>query len=155
MASVLEKNKDTVRRFLQQGIAGTNHGPVLAETATEAITIHFPAPTSLKGEGSEGGDGTLRGRGLLLQMIEDSHDGGIYEADTTQIEILHMVAEGDLVAVRFVLRATTTLRKESYENHYHHLFRLRDGKVDEIWEYIDTLYSSRKLWDSIQKKPVT
>jgi ketosteroid isomerase-like protein len=152
-----EKNKETIRTFLISGIAGkaSDYKAVIGACVAPDIKVHFPAPTSLKGEGSEGGDGTLRGLDLLVDMVADSHDGGIYLSGTTRIEILHMIAEGDFVAVRFMLRATTTLRHEQYENHYHHLFHLRDGKIDEIWEYVDTLYSSRMLWEVLEKKKRT
>lgn len=65
--------------------------------------------------------------------------GGIYEAfpEGIAFDILHMTAEDDRVAVE----ATSRGKHVSgllYENEYHFLFHLRDGKVLALKEYMDT-----------------
>ena len=72
---------------------------------------------------------------------------GLYDASTPmQIEIERMVAVGDRVCVELVLEARTA-RGEDYRNHYHFAFRLRDGRICAVREYVDTLYAQRKLFD--------
>ena len=65
--------------------------------------------------------------------------GAIYEAfpEGIAFDILHLTAEGDRVAVE----ATSSGMHVSgrlYENEYHFLFQLRDGKVLSLREYMDT-----------------
>jgi ketosteroid isomerase-like protein len=157
MASSTDQNKQVVRHFLEDGIAAGAYQKVLTDTVTDTVTVHLPEPTSrIRGgslsaiPGEEQGERWLRGRSLLIRLVEEHHDGGLYLRGTTKIEIQHMVAEGEYVAARFILRAITALRKEAYENYYHYLFRLREGKVDEIWEYVDTLYSRRKFVETAE-----
>jgi ketosteroid isomerase-like protein len=64
---------------------------------------------------------------------------GIYDAfpQGLSFEVLGMVAEGDKVAVEAEsdgLHASGV----NYHNHYHFLFTLRDGKVVQLKEYMDT-----------------
>lgn len=65
--------------------------------------------------------------------------GGIYEAfpEGITFNILQMTAEDNRVAVE----ATSTGKHISgavYENEYHFLFMLKDGKLLELKEYMDT-----------------
>jgi ketosteroid isomerase-like protein len=145
VTSSTERNKDAVRRYLLEGIAGADHKTPISDTTTEGVKTHFPAPSFLKERWAEATEGFMRGRAALIAAIEESHEGGNYISGTTRIEVEGMVAEGDWVAVRFTIAALTSPRKEKYKNYYHHLFRMREGKIDEIWQYVDTLYSSRML----------
>ena len=47
-------------------------------------------------------------------------------------------------AVPLHLRAITG-RGEPYENDYVFIFRIRDGRIAEVWENLDTLYLHTKL----------
>jgi ketosteroid isomerase-like protein len=65
--------------------------------------------------------------------------GGIYEAfpEGIAFDILHMTAEDDRVAVEATSRGMH-VSGLLYENEYHFLFHLRDGKVLALKEYMDT-----------------
>jgi ketosteroid isomerase-like protein len=93
---------------------------VLRSVYHEDVVRWSPRP------GGPGRDGKvpLRGRENLLAEVE------------------RMVAEDDLVAVQYVMRATTK-RGEPYENYYHFLLRFEDDQIIEKWEYIDTLYAQQ------------
>ncbi|MEZ4330594.1 MAG: nuclear transport factor 2 family protein [Myxococcota bacterium] len=72
---------------------------------------------------------------------------GLY--DTTQpmqIERTASLAGDERVYVEMTIRATTR-RGEPYENHYVMAFDLRDGRIVEVREYVDSLYAQRKLFD--------
>ena len=64
---------------------------------------------------------------------------GIYQAfpEGLSFKIVGMVAEGDKVAVEAESDGAHA-SGVNYHNHYHFLFTLRDGKVVQMKEYMDT-----------------
>jgi len=67
-----------------------------------------------------------------------SLDGGL------RMDVVDMIAEGDRVAAEVRSHAVTRSGK-LYENSYHMLFRLRDGKVVEVKEYTDLMHAAEIL----------
>jgi len=65
--------------------------------------------------------------------------GGIYDAfpEGISFTIANMTAEGDRVAVEATSRGQH-VSGQLYENEYHFLFELKDGKVVALKEYMDT-----------------
>lgn len=49
-------------------------------------------------------------------------------------------AEGDRVALEATSSAVNAANGRRYDNRYHHLFVLRDGRIAELREYQDTLH---------------
>ena len=73
--------------------------------------------------------------GDLLRGVVD-----VYETGALQIVPKRMISEGDVVAVE----AESYARLKNggvYNNHYHFLFVLQDGKVKEVREYMDTQHT--------------
>ena len=66
--------------------------------------------------------------------------GGLFRhmKDGLQMTVIGMVAEGDKVAAEIRSHADL-IDGRSYENQYHMLFTLRQGKIVEVKEYADTL----------------
>jgi ketosteroid isomerase-like protein len=66
--------------------------------------------------------------------------GGLFRhmKDGLQMTVIGMVAEGDKVAAEIRSHADLTDGR-IYENQYHMLFTLRQGKIVEVKEYADTL----------------
>ena len=58
--------------------------------------------------------------------------------DGLEMSVMGMVAEGDKVAVELHSHAEL-MDGRVYENQYHMLFALRQGKIVEVREYVDTL----------------
>lgn len=58
--------------------------------------------------------------------------------DGLEMRVIGMVAEDDKVAAEIRSHAELTDGRV-YENQYHMLFTLRDGKIAEVKEYADTL----------------
>jgi ketosteroid isomerase-like protein len=74
---------------------------------------------------------------------------GLY--DTTrpmQIERTAGLAGEELVYVEMTIRATTG-QGEPYENHYVMVFQIRDGRIAEVREHVDSLYAQRLLFDPV------
>lgn len=67
---------------------------------------------------------------------------GLYSAleGGLEMNVIAMIAEGDLVAAEIRSHGVAKSGKV-YENEYHFLFRLRDGKVAEVKEYGDMMHA--------------
>jgi ketosteroid isomerase-like protein len=123
-------NKQLVVSYLrarQQGDLDTYAGYM-----TDDI-VRYPPRPSLR-------DRVFRGKAEVVAGVRID----LFEPGTLAMEVERVVAEGELVAVQFVLRGTTT-RHQDFETYQHFLFECRDGKVAAEWEYLDTLYASRML----------
>ncbi|WP_340314914.1 nuclear transport factor 2 family protein [Rhizorhabdus argentea] len=62
-----------------------------------------------------------------------------------RLEIVGMVAEDDCVAMEAKGHGATPAALP-YNNLYHFLFKIRDGKISEVKEYMDTLYAKTILF---------
>jgi hypothetical protein len=61
-----------------------------------------------------------------------------------RFSIVEMTAEGDRVAIEATSTGTTALDRE-YKQQYHFLMRVRDGKIVEWKEYMDTEHARKVL----------
>ena len=61
-------------------------------------------------------------------------DGGL------EMQVLSMIAEGEYVAAEVRSHATTK-RGAVYENDYHFLFRIVEGKIAQVKEYTDLMHA--------------
>ena len=64
---------------------------------------------------------------------------GIYEPGSMDIQQQRVVADESSVVVQFTLVARLA-RGTYYRNDYIMLFSISDGKIDGVWEYLDSLY---------------
>jgi len=64
-----------------------------------------------------------------------------YEPGSVSLEITGMIAEGDRVALEWTSRARTA-EGRPYENGCIGVFTIRDGRIQHVREYMDTLYAS-------------
>jgi hypothetical protein len=84
--------------------------------------------------------GTWTGREAIMNdflAVAMSH----YEPGTVEIEITAMIAERDQVTLQWTSRARTRDGR-TYENGCIGLFTVRDGQIQSVREYMDTLYAS-------------
>jgi ketosteroid isomerase-like protein len=65
--------------------------------------------------------------------------GEFYSPIGVEVEVHDELEQRDLSAVRFTYRATEASTRERYENEYSVHVRVRDGKIVEIREFLDTL----------------
>ncbi|MGA8114594.1 MAG: nuclear transport factor 2 family protein [Actinocatenispora sp.] len=82
------------------------------------------------------------------QIIDGFLAGMMERLDPTvpvQVEPGAIIADGELAVAQWTSRARTR-DGQQYENDYSVLFRVRDSKIVEVFEYLDTLYAHRVLF---------
>ena len=88
-----------------------------------------------------------RHEGLDAVMALMGSGLGLYDLDRPmQIERTAALAGDALVYVEMTIRATTKAG-EPYENHYVMAFQIREDRIAEVREYVDSLYAQRLLFD--------
>jgi ketosteroid isomerase-like protein len=128
--SQISDSKTVLRRYVAALQAGdeTSVRKAFAEDATwtlEAGTL----PIS----------GTWEGRDAI---IDDFLATALayYEPGSISLEVTAMIAEGDRVALQWTSRARTR-DGDPYENGCLGIFTVRDGRIQAVREYMDTLYA--------------
>ena len=102
-----------------------------AEYLTDDAAWHLP--TSIGSRRPGGAD--LRGDAARAIFLEAT---GVYEPGGS-MDILHLMAEGDLVSMHCTLHARTRSGND-YDGSYHMLFRIEGERIAEVWEFLDTAY---------------
>ena len=121
--SQVEENKNTVTAFVQAMSRGDMDA--ILDAYAEDGGVWTMGNTLISGQYNK-------------QQIRGFADG-IFEAfpEGLQFTILGMTAEGDRVAVEAESMGIH-VSGATYNNFYHFLFTLRDGKVTSLKEYLDT-----------------
>ena len=122
-----DDNKDLIRRFMAAFSAGDVTG-VLAMMDDEA-TWWVAGTMPISGTYSK------EAFAKLLANIGDAVTGPILLTPKA------FTAEGDRVAVETESLAHTK-NGRTYNNFYHFLFEIRDGKILRIKEYLDTMHTN-------------
>lgn len=130
----VEENKQVVRRYYEAVSSGRRDeaSALLADNATWWIAgkpEHFP----LAGLRS-----VQEHRELLRERLAPALPDGV------EVAITGMTAEGDRVAVEMENRARTADGR-IYNNQFHMLFVVRDGKIHAVREYLDTQHAADLL----------
>jgi ketosteroid isomerase-like protein len=126
-AAMSEKNKEIVREFMKRFSAGDMKTALdmMADTATWWIAGSFPlSGTKSKAEFA-----------ALLEELSGALPEGI------RLTPKAFTAEGDRVAVETESFAPHSNGK-IYQNQYHFLFEIRDGKIQAVREYLDTMHTN-------------
>ena len=123
----IEDNKQTVREYLAhfKNAAVTDLLDAMSEDATWWI---LGKPHLFPGAGNKSKADMERIWGSLFGQMKDG----------LEMTVIGIVAEGDKVAAEIRSHADLTDGRV-YENQYHMLFTLRQGKIVEVKEYADTL----------------
>jgi ketosteroid isomerase-like protein len=130
-----EASKELVRRYF----AAVNAGDIATIESLFADEVTFWVPPSLP-DGVE-----FRGKDAVMRLFTESV--GLYDADAgITVELKELTAEEDRVAAELVIRGKAAAGGGDYENWYHFLFRIRDGKITAIREHLDSLYAFRTLF---------
>ena len=84
--------------------------------------------------------GTWRGRDAIIdEFLAEAMTH--YEPGSVSLEITGIVAERDRVVLQWTTRARTR-NGRPYENGCIGVFTIREGRIQEVREYMDTLYAS-------------
>jgi ketosteroid isomerase-like protein len=126
----IEENKKVVAGFFEAMNSGNGAAVMnaLADSATWWVAGNFP----LSGTKTKAQFGELVG-GLGAKI-----DGAM------RLTALGLTAEGDRVAVEAESHAKMKNGK-TYQNKYHFLFQVRDGKIQAVKEYLDTTHANDVL----------
>ena len=126
----IDENKRVVRTFmgLFEGAAITDALDMMTDDATWEVV---GKPHLYGGAGVQTKAQMARIWPELFRRLE----GGL------QMRVTGMIAEGDLVAAE-VRSDATTLTGKRYENDYHFLITVRDGRIAKVKEYTDLMHSA-------------
>jgi hypothetical protein len=126
----IEENKRLVLGFFENLSAGKGEAimEAMADSATWWVLGNFP----LSGTKSKAQFGALMGE------LGAKIDGGL------RVTPKGLTAEGDRVAVEAESHAKMKNGK-TYQNTYHFLFTVRDGKIQSVREYLDTMHANEVL----------
>ena len=126
------ENKAIVQTFFAAGNEGdlTRALALLAEdvTWTNIGTTRF--------------SGTYEGKQAVVDDLLGTVFGRLQGGIRSTID--NVVAEGEFVVVQSRGQATTR-NGEAYDNTYCHIFRLRNGRIVAVTEYLDTELATRVL----------
>ncbi|MBY0334514.1 MAG: nuclear transport factor 2 family protein [Acetobacteraceae bacterium] len=127
MIMTIDENKQVVRAFCAH-FKDARIGDLLDAMSDDATWWILGKPHLFSGAGTKSRAEMERIWGHLFRHMKDGLD----------MSVIGMVAEGDKVAAE--IRSHADLKDgRVYENQYHMLFTLRQGKIIEVKEYADTL----------------
>ena len=119
-------------------IQGERQGD-LFECMSDDVIWHLPPHHPMGGE--------FNGKAAVGEMMAKGMP--MFEDGSLKFEIHAIVADGEDAFAHFNMRARTSAG-DDYDNMYIFRFRVKDDKIAEIWEVMDTLYmSGLKLYEMI------
>ena len=128
------KNKQLVQKYFDVLMGKVSDTP-FESFFTPDVVWHIPKSNPLI---------TPNPREGLAQVMELLASGvGVYQPDSIQVTLHRLVADEQHVAAQFSLQAVLA-NGNDYDNDYFFLFSIRDGQIDGVWEYMDTLYQSQR-----------
>ncbi len=130
----VESNKQVIRDFFERLTGGDMEGAMALCHDDVAWTIIGDTPVSKTFHGPGGVEGDLMGE--VFKVVDA--DAGL------RVDIIEMIAEGDKVVCR--AQGTITGNHGPYNNTYCHVFTVRDGKIAEDMEYLDTVLIEHALY---------
>ncbi len=128
-----EESKNLVRTFIDNLSTGNARAALDAFAEDGSWWVSGDLPTSGKFVGKQA-------------IFENFFAGAAQrvEPSSMSFELKKLIGEGDCVAVEWTLRFKT-LAGRDYKNDYNLIFELKDGKIQAIREYMDTLYAHEVL----------
>ncbi|MBV8359026.1 MAG: nuclear transport factor 2 family protein [Deltaproteobacteria bacterium] len=128
----VEENKKVVFGFVEALL----NGDIEAARATLADDATWWIPGSLPVSGTHYGKKAI---------FDDFMSRVPFQPGSVSIQIRNALGEGEFVAVEWTTRAKT-IKGSDYENSYNYLFEIRNGKIQSVREYLDTLYAKEVLF---------
>lgn len=125
-------NKDVVIHFqtiVGKNLRGADINP--GDTLTDDVQWHLPLSLDSFIDGAD-----RIGKTAVLDLLNTAVKR-CYKPESLRFDFHSMISDQDFVHQHFTLSAETTNGK-AYQSGYQALFRLRDGKICEVWEYFDS-----------------
>ena len=131
-------SRTVLERYVSAVEAGDEHTirESFAENATWRLDGELPI------------SGTWHGRETIMTEFLATAMS-YFDPESVNLEITSLIAEGEHVAMEWTSRARTK-RGNDYENHCIGVFTVRDGKIEHVREYMDTLYASATAFTADQ-----
>ena len=128
------ENKKVVLGFVEALSSGNIEAAkaALADDATWWIPGSLPV------------SGTHRGKKAIFEDFLGQAQA-FFQPNSISIQVRNAIGEGDMVAVEWVARGKSA-KGRTYENYYHLMFELKNGKIQAIREYVNTLYAKEVLF---------
>ena len=125
--AVLRRYLDALTEGDLTAVAGT-----FAEDAT--WSIHGTMPLS----------GIKRGRGAIMEFLTSAV--ALYQPGTQTFSFGEITAEDDRAVLEWRVRGIASATGLAYDNSYCGVFRIRDGRITEVREYLDSLHAAQVLF---------
>jgi len=127
----MEQNKAIVREYFRRIESGDAK---ITDLLSDDVTWWVPQSSAL--------GGTHSGKAAVLALMGQGVD--LYQPPL-HVVVEEMIAERDWVCAQVVIEAKTAAGLP-YRNDYHFAFRVRDGRIVAVREYVDTQYAAEKLF---------
>jgi uncharacterized protein len=88
--------------------------------------------------------GVRRGRAEILDFLLSA--GALYEPGTQSFTFGEITAEGDRAVLEWRVRGVSARTGRAYDNEYCGVFVVRDGRIAEVREYLDTQHAAEVLF---------
>jgi uncharacterized protein len=88
--------------------------------------------------------GTKRGRAEILEFLLSA--GSLYRPGTQEFEFGDITAEGERAVLEWRVRAIGAATGKPYDNSYAGVFVVRDGRIVEVREYLDSLHAAEVIY---------
>ena len=110
--------------------------PAIADSFAEDATwtLHGRLPLA----------GTKRGREAIMDFLVGA--GSLYEPGTQSFVFGEITAEGDRAVLEWRVRGVAAATGEDYDNEYCGVFVVRDGRIAQVREYLDSLHADDVLF---------
>lgn len=126
--------KTVLRRYLDALTAGDL--AAVADSFAEDATwsIHGTLPLS----------GTRQGRGAIMGFLASAVS--LYRPGTQSFAFGEITAEADRAVLEWRIRGIAAVTGRNYDDTYCGAFRVRDGRITEVREYLDSLHAAEVLF---------
>lgn len=88
--------------------------------------------------------GTRRGRAAIMDFLIGA--GSLYRSGTQQFTFGDITAQGDRVVLEWRVQGIASATGLPYDNEYCGVFVVRDGRIAEVREYLDTQHAAEVLF---------
>jgi len=129
--SATEQTRQLVTSFLAARTAGDAEG--MAGLVSD--DVEWLPPPSM-------GIGPFSGREAVVKALAGAASGRIFQPDTIERRVDHVVVEGETAVVQQTLTATTR-KGAAYRNEYCWVYTCAGGKVARMVEYTDSYHAAK------------
>jgi len=129
------EDTETTRRVIGEFLAARSAGDMERMAALVTEDVEWLPPPSM-------GIGPFSGRDTVVKALGGGAIGRIFQPETVQRRVDHVVADGNTAVVQQTLTATTR-KGAAYENHYCWVYTFEGDKVAKLVEYADSYYAAK------------